>query len=96
MDNVKRGEVLQGQARKNTAAAFAFGFSVIATIRQLDRAKPGKPLWQKAIQMPYGFEPWKSKRKAHDVRVIQKAHALIYSDQSKSIRPVPRSSIHAL
>jgi hypothetical protein len=30
MDNVKRGEVLQGQARKNTAAAFAFGFAVIA------------------------------------------------------------------
>lgn len=84
MDDVKRGEVLQGQARKNTAAAFAFGFAVIALslppsrdlIWQLDqakpRAKPGKPLWQKAIQMPYGFEPKKLKRKAHDVRVIQK------------------------
>jgi hypothetical protein len=30
MDDVKRGEVLQGQARKNTAAAFAFGFAVTA------------------------------------------------------------------
>ncbi|MGX7003259.1 hypothetical protein [Caballeronia sp. KNU42] len=93
---MKRGEVLQGQARKNTAAAFAFVFAVIATIRQLDQAKPGKPLWQKAIQMPYGFEPRKSKRKVHDVRAIQKAHASIDVHRSKSIRPVPGSSVHAL
>ena len=60
MDDVKRGEVLQGQARINTAAAFAVVFAIIAVVaiaKRLNRANQGKPLWQKAIRMPYGFEP---------------------------------------
>jgi hypothetical protein len=63
MDDVKRGEVLQGQARITTAAAFAVVFAIIAVVavvaiaKRLNQANQGKPLWQKAIRMPYGFEP---------------------------------------
>jgi hypothetical protein len=64
MDDVKRGEVLQGQARINTAAAFAVVFAVIAIVRWLNRANSGKPLWQKAIQKPYGFEPTEIEKKS--------------------------------
>jgi hypothetical protein len=52
--------VLQGQARINTAAAFAVVFAIIAIVaiaKRLNHTNQGKPLWQKAIQMPYGFEP---------------------------------------
>jgi hypothetical protein len=65
MDDVKRGEVLQVR-------------HVLIPLRRsplfckTKQANQGKPLWQKAIQMPYGFEPKKSKRNAHNVRVIQK------------------------
>jgi hypothetical protein len=60
MDDVKRGEVLQGQARITTAATFAVVFAIIAVVaiaKRLNQANQGKPLWQKAIRMPYGFEP---------------------------------------
>jgi hypothetical protein len=60
MNDVKRGEVVQGQARKTTAAAFVFDIAVIAY--RHDQAKPGKSLWQKALQMPYGFEPRKREK----------------------------------
>jgi hypothetical protein len=48
---------MQGHARINNAAAFARARAVIAIVRQLDEPNQGKPLWQEAIQMPYGFEP---------------------------------------
>jgi hypothetical protein len=57
MDDIKRGEVLQGQACINTAAAFADGFAIFAIATWLNQANQGNSLWQKAIQMPYGFEP---------------------------------------
>jgi hypothetical protein len=52
--------VLQGQARITTAATFAVVFAIIAVVaiaKRLNQANQGKPLWQKAIRMPYGFEP---------------------------------------
>ncbi|WP_156529098.1 hypothetical protein [Caballeronia udeis] len=37
MNDVKRGEVMQGQAHIHTAAAFAVAFAVIAIVRWLIR-----------------------------------------------------------
>ncbi|OXC78949.1 hypothetical protein BSU04_09850 [Caballeronia sordidicola] len=51
---MKRGEVLQGQARINTAAAFAVAFANIAIVSRL---KSGKP-WQTQASH-YGKKPYK-------------------------------------
>jgi uncharacterized membrane protein len=51
MDDVKRGEVLQGQARINTAAAFAVAFAVIAVVSRLDQSN--------AKASHYGKKPYK-------------------------------------
>jgi hypothetical protein len=48
MDDVKRGEVLQGQARINTAAAFAFVFAVIAIDSRADQANPRQVIMAKS------------------------------------------------
>jgi hypothetical protein len=48
MDDVKRGEVLQGQARINTAAAFAVAFAVIAIVRRLDQANRRQAIMAKS------------------------------------------------
>jgi hypothetical protein len=48
MDDVKRGEVLQGQARINTAAAFAVAFAVIAIVRRLNQANPRQAIMAKS------------------------------------------------
>jgi hypothetical protein len=57
MDNVKRGEVLQGQARKNTAAAFAFGFAVIAI--SSPPSPPSGSLIRQNRASHYGKKPYK-------------------------------------
>jgi len=57
MNDVKRGEVLQGQARINTAAAFAVAFANIAIIAIVSRLKSGKP-WQTQASH-YGKKPYK-------------------------------------
>jgi hypothetical protein len=54
MDDVKRGEVLQGQARINTAAAFAVAFAVIAIIAVVSRLDQSN-----AKASHYGKKPYK-------------------------------------
>jgi hypothetical protein len=81
MDDVKRGEVLQVR-------------HVLMPLRRsplfckTKEANQGKPLWQKAIQMPYGFEPT-DKRYAQCGRMIQKTPALIDSDWLTPVCPGP-------
>jgi len=59
MDDVKRGEVLQGQARKNTAAAFAFGFAVIVISSPPSPPSPSGSLIRQNRASHYGKKPYK-------------------------------------